>query len=78
MSKNIRPRTELAPGAVNPSISEAVGTVNEQSTSRRDDDVARIAYQYWLERGSPQGSPEEDWYRAERDMTKQKNLRVAG
>jgi hypothetical protein len=27
--------------------------------------VAKLAYQLWLQRGSPDGSPEEDWYRAE-------------
>lgn len=30
--------------------------------------VARRAYQLWLERGCPDGSPEEDWYRAEREL----------
>jgi hypothetical protein len=27
-------------------------------------DIAALAYQLWLERGSPEGSPEEDWTRA--------------
>jgi hypothetical protein len=27
--------------------------------------VAKLAYQLWLQRGSPEGSPDEDWYRAE-------------
>ena len=27
--------------------------------------IAKLAYQLWLQRGSPEGSPEEDWYRAE-------------
>jgi hypothetical protein len=27
--------------------------------------VAKLAYHLWLQRGSPEGSPEEDWYRAE-------------
>ena len=30
--------------------------------------IARLAYQYWQERGSPDGSPEEDWLRAEREL----------
>ena len=33
--------------------------------------IARLAYQYWLERGCPIGSPEEDWMRAEADLQKQ-------
>jgi sugar/nucleoside kinase (ribokinase family) len=32
------------------------------------DKIARLAYQYWQERGCPDGSPEEDWLRAEREL----------
>jgi len=31
----------------------------------RDEAIATLAYQLWLERGRPVGSPEEDWFRAE-------------
>ena len=31
-------------------------------------EIQRLAYQYWMERGSPEGSPEQDWYRAEADL----------
>jgi hypothetical protein len=31
-------------------------------------DIAALAYSYWLERGQPDGSPEEDWLRAEREL----------
>jgi len=27
--------------------------------------IARLAYSYWQARGCPEGSPEEDWFRAE-------------
>jgi hypothetical protein len=27
--------------------------------------IEHLAYQLWLERGSPIGSPDEDWFRAE-------------
>lgn len=30
--------------------------------------VAPLAYRYWQERGCPEGCPEEDWFRAERDL----------
>lgn len=30
--------------------------------------VALLAYSYWEERGRPAGSPEEDWYRAEKEV----------
>ena len=32
------------------------------------EDIARLAYQLWQERGCPVGSPEEDWYRAEEQL----------
>jgi hypothetical protein len=28
--------------------------------------IETLAYQYWLERGCPEGSAGEDWFRAER------------
>jgi hypothetical protein len=36
------------------------------------DQVAALAYQLWLERGSPIGSDQEDWYRAEAQLTIQR------
>jgi Protein of unknown function (DUF2934) len=30
--------------------------------------ITNLAYRYWQERGGPIGSPEEDWYRAEREL----------
>lgn len=32
-------------------------------------EIAVLAYRYWQERGCPEGSPEEDWYRAERECS---------
>jgi hypothetical protein len=30
--------------------------------------IAALAYAYWEQRGCPQGSPDEDWHRAEQDI----------
>lgn len=30
--------------------------------------IAVLAYKFWTERGRPIGSPEEDWFRAEREI----------
>jgi len=30
--------------------------------------IVELAYRYWQERGCPIGSPEEDWYRAVREL----------
>jgi hypothetical protein len=32
------------------------------------DDIAARAFQLWLDRGSPEGSPEEDWFRAAEEL----------
>lgn len=31
------------------------------------EDIARLAYSFWQARGCQGGSPEEDWFRAERE-----------
>ncbi len=33
-----------------------------------EDEVRRKAYECWMSRGCPEGSPEEDWYEAEREL----------
>ena len=33
------------------------------------EEIARLAYSYWESRGSQAGSAEEDWFRAERELT---------
>ena len=33
-----------------------------------EQDVANLAYQRWVERGCPQGCPEEDWFEAEQEL----------
>jgi hypothetical protein len=35
-------------------------------------EIARLAYEFWEARGCPDGSPEEDWLRAERDLQSRK------
>lgn len=41
--------------------------------------IADRAYQRWVERGCPQGSAEEDWLEAERELTSQgATMRQAG
>lgn len=32
------------------------------------DETERLAYRLWQERGSPIGSPEEDWFQAEKEL----------
>jgi hypothetical protein len=37
----------------------------KQKGEPSDDDIIRLAYEFWQERGSPDGSPEIDWQKAE-------------
>ncbi len=32
------------------------------------EEVRKLAYRFWQERGCPTDSPEEDWFRAEREL----------
>jgi hypothetical protein len=47
-----------------------VNDVTERGRAMDDhtyEDIAKLAYRFWEERGRPQGSPGVDWYRAERE-----------
>ena len=35
-------------------------------------EIADLAYQRWVERGCPQGSADEDWFEAERELALRK------
>jgi hypothetical protein len=39
-----------------------------ESAGPSPEEVARLAYHYWLDRGGQHGSAEQDWLRAERDL----------
>lgn len=46
-------------------------TGTERGTSHHQpshDQIALLAYQMWEERGRPEGSPEDDWFRAEKQL----------
>ncbi len=63
--------------------------IDERPTGDVDSEAQRsqlqaLAYQLWLDRGCPDGSPEEDWFHAERavraaqDETAEKPKTIAG
>jgi Protein of unknown function (DUF2934) len=39
-----------------------------QPSNMRHNEIEKLAYQLWEERGRPLGSLEEDWFRAEREL----------
>lgn len=50
--------------------------MNTQEVGREE--IARLAYQLWEERGCPVGSPELDWERAEKALRQQASSDTAG
>lgn len=38
--------------------------VNAVAHEAKEQDIAALAYRFWQARGCPEGSPEEDWFRA--------------
>jgi hypothetical protein len=62
-------------------ISEALAAVNESSSTSLNStpaetprvvthqQIAELAHSYWTSRGYLHGSPEDDWFRAERQLT---------
>jgi hypothetical protein len=41
-----------------------------------NEQIAALAHALWNERGCPEGSPEEDWFKAEQEIRKQQNAEV--
>jgi hypothetical protein len=39
--------------------------------------TALLAYQFWLARGRPEGSPDQDWFMAEEQLRHQQGLHLA-
>lgn len=58
-------KTAAAPkAAAKPRKSAAPKTAPQPSREQ----IARLAEKYWAERGWPEGSPEQDWLRAEQEL----------
>ena len=46
----------------------------DQHDPMEDKAIAQRAYECWNDRGCPGGSPEEDWYRAEREIKSHRGM----
>ncbi len=62
--------TPLSDGAINQTSNqrESASVISNQPADISQEDVASHAYRCWHERGCPEGSPEEDWHRAEQEL----------
>jgi hypothetical protein len=58
MEKRQKPTTRVTESAL-----------EETSESERQEEIAALAYQLWQARNCPEGTPEEDWFVAEREIT---------
>jgi hypothetical protein len=47
---------------------EAEAIAGNGASGIAEDAISKRAYELWLERGCPEGSPEQDWYQAESEM----------
>lgn len=48
-----------------PAVKKSTTTL---STTPSREEIARLAEKFWAERGWPEGSPEQDWLRAEQEL----------
>lgn len=62
MSKTIKPGMERV---MDVELPDAVGRPRKQL---EQSSIAARAYERWRERGFPEGSAEEDWFQAEREL----------
>jgi len=47
---------------------------DSELTAPTQDEIAALAYSYWEARGYQGGSPQEDWFRAESELARKKDL----
>lgn len=45
--------------------------MEEGNVNNNEDQIEQLAYRFWEQRGRPQGSPDEDWFRAKKRLLRQ-------
>jgi hypothetical protein len=59
---------EASVSSVEVTETETVIVVSAVGAEPSQEEIARLAYLYWLDRGGEHGSAEEDWLRAEQEL----------
>jgi hypothetical protein len=59
------------PVAKRPRPSDVLAPTTASGSAPEHEQIARLAFSYWQARGCPEGSPEEDWLRAEAELGNQ-------
>jgi hypothetical protein len=70
MGAGSEPATRMGPGS-------EPGTRQISDTEPTRDEIAARAYRCWHERGCPEGTPEEDWHRAEQELRRERQRSTA-
>lgn len=71
-AKAPRAKTRVArPKITTPAEAEGPGQEFSNGLRCLQDEIARLAYHFWEERGCPTGSEAEDWFRAEQEVRRQ-------
>jgi hypothetical protein len=68
----------MSPTPVRTKIPDVPETSNNESAFELEipeSDIAPVAYALWEKRGCPEGSPEEDWFRAVQEVRAGRELR---
>jgi hypothetical protein len=63
-------KTRKTPAKPRKTASKAVPATATKPVSISQEEIGRLAHQYWAERGHRHGNPEEDWLRAEQELLK--------
>jgi hypothetical protein len=72
-AKRPRARKAAAAAAAAGAVPEAVTASLAEFTPNEREEIERLAYSYWQERGCPHGSQEEDWFRAEEEVRRRRS-----
>jgi hypothetical protein len=65
--KTIKTKATKAP-AIKAPAKQKKATPNLTVVPPSREEIVRLAEKFWMERGRPEGSPEQDWLRAEREL----------
>lgn len=68
--KRVAAKTSPATPTHKHTAKKTVEPVAEPVRTATREDIARLAYSYWEQRDFQPGSPEEDWFRAEKELLK--------
>lgn len=66
-----KPSAGMQPDAVPEDLAALSSTAPQQGppdTAAEREEIERLAHSYWEARGCPEGSAEEDWFRAEQEV----------